>query len=290
MAQFLRIRILSDQGTYPSYEVATDRYLIDSLDGRLWYMVICDSYEETNENEISWCVRDELRFLAALMMVSPDPFSKGYLCPIPLAWPIGSRSPFPNFGRPPFDLHDQTLRETIEHELRREFQRVPKEPDGPRQLGQCAVGSLDEIDALFKGIDATDELLMRGLSLMVKAQMLLRQTYGAYLFMEEAALLGMIAIEAALRFIQGNLKLSTGSGTVADALDYIGEVFHVREPLIERIREFQGLQTTVGHPLTRWGEMWLPPLDADDCYEAAKLPMMLFRYIVTGKRPPKYWG
>jgi hypothetical protein len=150
----------------------------------------------------------------------------------------------------------------------------------------------DMLTVLMAGVQLQDHLLVRGLSALLKADMLWRFRE----FAEAATITLHVAMEASFQLILRRLhSLGVQNPSASDAGRYLDGVFN---PEIDSGLYFHGYyedRIKAAHPSSRFGEFPFAPLSADDFYDLRSSLHAVFAFLITGRVATKVmrtpaWG
>ncbi len=135
----------------------------------------------------------------------------------------------------------------------------------------------------WEKIKPTDRLLLRGLSALIKADMLSRYSE----FFEEATICCFISLEVSFRLILKRLEAegmkNPGSKEAAHWLhEHFDSHLGHAGPLGRYFEEFYDQRVMTLHPSSRFGEFAYAPLAHDDYYHLRWALRSIFGYLVSG--------
>lgn len=134
---------------------------------------------------------------------------------------------------------------------------------------------------LFKIIDCESDLLIRGLSHLLKSGMLSKL---GRMFVDTACLELYVALEATLHIILNRLRDSgMNNPSNKDASDYILEKFGETYRLDRYYQDFYDDRIKAMHPNSRFGTAKFVPLYVDDLYMLYDDLLRNFEYLITNK-------
>lgn len=134
--------------------------------------------------------------------------------------------------------------------------------------------------ALFEAIDLNNGLLVRSLYCFLKSMRLIHDDD----LYEEAFMNIQIAREGALQLVQAKLRtLGYRNPSFEDAHSYLESGFILGAALVGYFREQHDLWIETRHPSSRFGELWTPPLQADDIFETYEALVSVFRHLITSE-------
>jgi hypothetical protein len=140
---------------------------------------------------------------------------------------------------------------------------------------------------IFESIDLSDNLMMRGLGALLKANMLRHHQE----FLESACMSLWIAMEASLRIIQRALR-ETGieTPTPKDAGEFVDSAFENEFDSDGYFADFYKDRIKTIHPESRFGVYPAAPLAADDFYDLQEMLAPLYDFLITGYVPEELKG
>lgn len=144
----------------------------------------------------------------------------------------------------------------------------------------------DLFDKIYTSIDPNDHLLIRGLSALIKSQMLQRHP----LFLEEAILTLFVSLEASFRLVLRKLKTDgIKEPTSRDAHNFIDETFNNNKFGSGKYFEiYYERRIKSMHPESRFGVYPHAPLMADDFYDLYDDLLDVFTYLICGYKSNYY--
>ncbi|SCY12428.1 hypothetical protein [Nitrosospira sp. Nsp13] len=284
-----KVRVFHPRGRYP-------RARISQPEGLFWadeQIVFCVTLSmrgiPVNANvpysEMDWLTLEELRFIGSIFLC--ELWDEQQL----IFYPVHYYSPVIN--RKNLDLMKDSTAEAIRN-------LVIQGINGPNwgyqvaALQEClthrySLVEEDHVDlsrqsSIWQNIAPNDNLLLRGLSALLKSDMLSRYSE----FFEEATITCFIALEASFRLI---LKRLTAEGAknpnAKDAAKWLHDHFDkylgFEAPLERYFQEFYDQRVMTLHPSSRFGEFPYAPLMIDDFYHLRSSLRSIFAYLVTGE-------
>jgi hypothetical protein len=224
-----------------------------------------------------WLWPEEIRLFAAVSLVEPYPelYGRFSIHPLTDARMVEVAG---EFGTASFIAALAERAGSIAAEERtRDSSYLPERAAAPTRL---EIGSQARIHELIEAIEIQDELMLRGLSRFLASNHLI--SYRA--FLEESAVVGYIALEAALEYIRGWLKETTSApAKFKDVFSHIRLTFPTGEPFAGVLETDYEARVLMIHPASRFGEYWAPPVHAEECFELIYSLVHLYRYILLGE-------
>jgi len=137
---------------------------------------------------------------------------------------------------------------------------------------------------LYHSIDPNNHLLIRGLSCLLKSRLFMGKYL--YLFLEEAALLVFVSMEALLSLVRNSLKSSgINNPTFSQVYDIISRRYTPGIDLSEYFEECYDHRVRLVHPDNRFGAAGIPYLEADDYFDTCTDVERLYRgYLLDEKQ------
>jgi hypothetical protein len=272
----LRIRLLSSIGHYPQGTIKSAKGIYH-LDEQLAFVAV-----QTNEqrdhaywSELTLFAFEEIRFLSALLLsMRPD---YGVL----RLYPGGAH------------VTEVISNEVDLHQFARNLAMNARSAVAvPLAGGRPYSVSDQEIDSklynkLVASISIRDHLMMRGLSAILKADML--QVH--HEFAEEANTILYIAMEAAFQLTLRHLKESgKADPTALDAGDFLYSTFPNHLPGKKFFEDYYEDRIKTFHPHSRLGTFAFPPLLASHAYGLRAGLIAMFQYLITKERSYTLWN
>jgi len=132
---------------------------------------------------------------------------------------------------------------------------------------------------LYNSIDINDALVIRGITTLIKAEML--QTH--HQFFEAAMYSLYIAMEVSFRLVIRALKAKgISEPTSKDAMTYIHDAFNDIDRVDKYFEDYYDGRIMTFHPESRFGIYPHAPLDADDYYELSRDMLEVYRFLICG--------
>lgn len=281
------VRVFHPRGRYLKGKIAMREGLYWADDDIVFCVTFTQRWDGDNEvsyTEMDWLSLDELRFIGSILLCEMSER------PRLLFYPICGYSPVIN--RKNIDLTKSSTAKAI-HDLVIQGIDFPKWPRDAIILEECTTLRYSfmpdkELDLsrqmlFWEGIEKDNYLLLRGLSALIKSDML--SSYPE--FTEESIVSCFVALEVSYRMIIKKLK---GEGVpdpgAKDAAIWLhkhfdGPLGH-NEPLERYFSEFYDRRVMTIHPSSRFGEFPYAPLMVDDYYDLRESLRAIIGYLVLG--------
>lgn len=272
-----RIRLLSSIGSYPNGEIRGPKGVY-YLDEQLGFIAVPTDEQRAHKywSELTLLAFEEIRFLSAILLsMRPD---HGVLNIYPSGAHIADAA---ISGAPLYKEAEQFASNFASHQS----------TSTPLFGGSKYRVSQQQIDEkLFKKIIAKisirDHLMLRGLSAILKADMLkVHLEFG-----EEATSMLYVAMEVAFQL---TLKLIRESGnpnpSAYDAGDFLFSTFPNEQPGVRFFGEYYDDRIKAFHPHTRHGTFAFPPMTASDFYGLRAGLISMFQYLITKEQWYTLW-
>lgn len=132
---------------------------------------------------------------------------------------------------------------------------------------------------LFTKINCTNNILIRGLSHLMKARMIINSDI--YHFMEEAILLIYLAIESALSLIRNQMKKEgIINPKIEDIFARISKKYTGGDDVTDFFEECNINRVILVHSENKYSSIGIPDLAVDDFYDTCKIIEEFFRDIL----------
>lgn len=282
------VRVFHPRGQYPRGRVALPEGLFWAEDDIVFCVTLTQRWscvdEDSPYTEMDWLTIDELRFIGSILFCEIDDNRT-------LAfYPVHHYSPV--IKRKNLDLTKHSTAEEIRDLVIRDI-ACPQFGSQAAVLQEClrwryALVPNDEVDLsrqqqFWQGIKTDDYLLLRGLSALMKSDMLSRYSE----FFEEATISCFIALEASFRMIIKRLKAEgIPDPNAKDGAEWVHKHFDsllgLSQPLERYFAEFYDQRVMTLHPSSRFGEFPYPPLMHDDYFHLRRSLRSIFAYLVSG--------
>ncbi len=279
----IRVRLLNPRGQYPRGICANENSLYIADDEIAFSAVFAKPYDQLTSNfpysEMVWATPQEVCFWASILLCEDADGPKILLYPEPLTFAL-------------LDSQSLDLREAdTQFELRRlviDGLDDKGEKSTPIHLFENEV-NLHRQAALLNQIAETDHLLLRGITCLIKCDMLSRY----YEFREEATIVGFIALEASFSLVVNMLKAAgIANPSAADAGRWLDDTFN--RPLgidpgeRKYFEELYEQRVITMHPRSRYGDCPYAPLAVDDLFDLRRDLREVFAYLVSGGHGPEF--
>lgn len=279
-------RLMSPLGMYPeqsfghhdaAYHFATDATL--TIVRAAPHPIQANCY-----SEVEWAYSEEICFLAAIALARADGEPPVTPYPLPEAFPVNLSDEV--------SLEDRTLQSEIKAavlaQLSQRMSRpqadrarspiLPPSLSGTEYIGSGSGFIFQHYEALVRGMDPSNALLVRGLSTWLRSAMLASH----YWFIEEAITTLFISMEASFRLVLRRLQAEGISNpTAVDAAAFVGKVFN-EDPLERYFSGYYDSRVMSMHPESRFGVFPFAPLAVDDYYHLHGSLRALYAYLVAG--------
>jgi hypothetical protein len=281
------VKVFHPRGQYPRGIIAQPEGLY-CADDEIVFCVTCSQRWRAVEDsapytEMDWMTPEELRFIGSI-----------YLCELwgnvkLMFYPVHHYSPVIN--RTKLDLTKHSIWEAVRNLVIRGMS-FPQSTWQATILKDClnlrySLIPPEQVDLsrqalIWRNVKLTNHLLLRGLSALLKSDMLSRYPE----FFEEATISCFIALEASFQMILKRLRTEGKRDPSAkDAAEWLYEHFDKHlgfyEPLDRYFAEFYDQRIMTLHPSSRFGEFLYAPLAHDDFYHLRGSLRLIFAYLVT---------
>ncbi|MDR8394382.1 hypothetical protein NC796_24755 [Aliifodinibius sp. S!AR15-10] len=235
--------------------------------------------------ELQWSFPEEIAFFSSLILgVHPD-YGKIFIFPV--RWPFYLEDTGQDLSKEEFLIkvagkikaEISSSLETSNYLNNREFLPA-KFIDASYKYGNVGL-SKDYRRFLFDKIDTENDLLIRGLSHLIKCGML--RQFGR-MFFDTASLELYISLEATLHIIQERLRQNgMQNPSNKDVSDYLLEKFGEPYRLDRYYEEFYDDRIKAVHPDSRFGKAMFVPHYVTDLYMLYNDLMRNYEFLITGK-------
>jgi len=279
----LRVRLFNPRGQYPRGVCASEGALYLADDEVAFTAVHARPYDQMASNfpysEMDWATPQEVRFWASILLCEDAEGPKILLYP--------EHTTFALVDPPEVDLQDGEVQSELRRIVLDEFTNRERIIT-PYQLFEREV-HLNRQPGFWRGISESDHVLLRGITCLIKCDMLSRY----YEFTEEAVIVAFIALEASFSLVVQSLKQSgIDSPTARDAGKWLDDTFN--RPLgIEPgdrkyFEELYEQRVMTMHPSSRYGDCPYAPLAVDDLFDLRRDLREVFAYLVSGEHGPEF--
>lgn len=281
--QFIVVRTLTTRSSLPNFHVTGENASLFVADDVCFTAVRVRSREVYYE--LQWSYPEEIAFFSSLILgVHPD-YGKIFIFPV--RWPFYLEDTSQDLSKKEFltklagkiKAKISSSLESPNNLNNREFLPA-KFIDASYQYG--AVGlSNDYQRFLFDKIETENDLLIRGLSHIIKCGML-RQI--GRMFFDTASLELYISLEATLHIIQEKLRQNgLKNPSNKDASDYLLEKFGESYRLDRYYEKFYDDRIKAVHPNSRFGKAIFAPHYVTDLFMLYNDLMRNYEFLITGK-------
>lgn len=274
----LRIRLLSNIGFYPRGDIQGPKGTY-YLDEQLAFIAVRTDEQRAHNywSEVTLLAFEEIRFLSAILLsMRPD---RGVLHIYPSGAHIVDVTP--DFSV----LYEQAKQFASKVADYRSTTSIPISGGAPYRI------STQEIDRklynrLVTRISVRDHLMLRGLSAILKADMLqVHREFG-----EEAQSLLYVAMEAAFQL---TLRILRESGvqnpSALDAGQFLYSTFPNEQPGRRFFEDYYDDRIKAFHPHSRFGTFAFPPMNAGDFYGLRAGLISMFQFLITKEQWYTLW-
>jgi hypothetical protein len=236
--------------------------------------------------ELGWAHPKEIALFSSVIIGAHPGYGKVFIYPV--RWPFC----IDDYGQ---DLSDLNYIEQLGEEIKRKIgvsidsneQQNPWEDlppvftNSPYEFNNNVKLNNDYKNHLFESINCENDLLIRGLSHLIKTGMLTRL---GRMFFDTACLELYVALEATLHIILERLKdFGMNNPSNKDASDYILEQFGESYRLDRYYQDFYDDRIKAIHPNSRFGTAKFVPLYTDDLYILYDDLLRNFEFLITNK-------
>jgi hypothetical protein len=149
--------------------------------------------------------------------------------------------------------------------------------------------NLERQPEFYRKISETDHVLLRGITCLIKCDMLSRHLE----FSEEATIVAFIALDASFAIVSNLLKESGISNpTASDAGKWLDETFNrpmgIEPGERKYFEEIYEQRILTMHPRSRFGECPFAPLMVDDLFDLRRDLREVFAFVVAGTHGPEF--
>jgi hypothetical protein len=244
-------------------------------------------FEDEDEKyyELAWASPEEIALFASITVGASPYFGKAHL--FPARWPVQVLDEGQDLSDPKVleeargVLIDRISDPASQVEKNDWVEHPPLLSSRPYQLNGDLGLTAAYQSLLFRSIDRTDPLIIRGLAHLLKTAMLkcLSRT-----FVDTGCLELYVALEASLQIILRTLRQKGFSNpSNRDASDYLLEAFGATYRLDKYYEEFYEDRIKAVHPNSRFGSASFTPLYVDDLFMLYNDLLRTFEFLITGK-------
>lgn len=273
------VRGCSPLGLYPleSIESADCAYIV--RDDLVLTMTRFQREERRPYSEMEWAETQEIRLWASIVLSGEIDLGKFIIYPLPVATHVHAE---------PQDLADESVQGEAIDALANELARavggfyvkgcvLPPGFGGHSYEFASQKLDRDRQHALYEGINTKDDVLMRGLSTLVRSKMLAAHPH----FLEEAAMTLFVSMEASLRLVLRRLRRQgLPDPTPADAAQFVCESFGEDTAAERYFGEYYDVRVATLHPESRFGASSFAPMQADDHYDLYGGVLEMYAYLI----------
>lgn len=286
-----RVRVFSSKGHYPRGVVASERTLFFADDDLVFSVVWSEPYDQPSSNfpysEMDWATPQETKFWASILLCEDADGPQIML--YPQRYILSKMEQIADLASPEthLELKNQISAE-IENRRKREAFNFIESPSSSYSLFESGA-NFDRQPQFFRNIAETDYVLLRGISCLIKSDMLSRY----YEFAEEAVIVGFIALEASFSLVVERLKRDGVSNPTAhDAGKWLDDTFNrpigIEPGERKYFEELYEQRVITMHPSSRFGECPYAPLMYDDLIDLRNDLREVFAYLVSGTHGPEF--
>jgi len=285
-------RILSPYGVYPSnsFNTKDSIYIANESLSFSVFKNITDN-EEESYSEVQLLYLEEIRLYSSLMLSVDREKSYSVFYPYPYSVPlfisdseagidasaiseIGTILSSPGLVGP--NRNSYPTLEDI---------KLPPLVGGPEYDFRDSGIDYELARNIYKKIDTSDKILIRGLSTFIKSGMLSKH----YQFTEEYIIALYISLESSFRLVLRKLRQQgIENPSSKDAAAYINSVFNVIDGYDKYFEEDYELRIMSLHPESRFGIFAHAPLLVDDGHALFDNLIELYAFLITGYIHPKH--
>jgi hypothetical protein len=276
------LRILGKTGHYPDFPIRTRSHLFVPTKNLVWSAVVQRPVGRNWQvGEIYSLLPEEVRLFSSITLCEGNPCRNGYLYPTNWAGKIIRGAEFAT-----------TRLNSSEASTRLSEFAIQLAEGSPQPTARMWTGAPDEYAlaegigssrdalALIRAFDIKDQLLVAGVARLLGANRIMA-TMDAE---EEAAVSLMVSLGAAMEFIRQGLSESRGKDQeFLKVYDYLRCVFPTENYLVPFLEEMYEARVMIHHPSSRYGDVWAPPLMADDVWELRRVLTVLYRHIILNE-------
>jgi len=280
----LRVRVFSAKGLYPKGVLATERGLYVATEDIVFTVVEGKPYDQVESkfpySEMAWASPQEVRFWSSIILCEDGDGPKILFYPKHIEAGV-------------LQSKDIDLRDTSNQMLITSLVREGIGPEENFDRGQFSIFdtevNLERQPEFYSRISETDHILLRGMTCLIKCDMLSRY----HEFAEEATIVAFIALDASFALVSSLLRKSGISNpSASDAGKWLDDTFNRPmgiDPGERRyFEEIYEQRILTMHPGSRFGECPFAPLMLDDLFDLRRDLREIFAYLVTGMHGPEF--
>lgn len=285
------VRAFSPIGLYPNFKKKTQDLVFDEFNGVLFSAVrSLFTYESEFYSEVTWLSPSEIRFLGALILSVEE--GMGMIIPYPLnlcGWLRNKE--FRDLRSENYLKLTTGLFKILEDHpnFNEEYQMQPFFRDYAPLPGHTLIkeyqynkhASLDHFNNVYDAFDIRNQLLFRGISTLIKANMLAR--HGA--FLEEAILTLYVSLEASYQLVKRKIQKEKGGEAVSDAdfQNFFLEMNPNQLTVPGYFKEYYEDRIQNIHPKSRFGLTPIALMSVDDFFFLFKDLVCIYHFLLTGQ-------
>lgn len=290
------VRIFHPRGIYPRIKLLQPNAIFWADDEIVFSVTHSIPWRAHDKDapftEMDWLDPDEIQFLGSILFSERRNDTHIRFYPI---YGFG-----PKIDKKTLDLTNSKVAEEIRNSILIELHRPTPSFQGER-LYECRtlryslidpeIFNLDRQPIYWAGISTNDYLMLRGISALLKSDML--SSY--YEFYEEATISAFISMEASFRLIVRKLeKMGITNPSAREAAQWVFENFDepmgLARPAIDRyFEEFYDQRVMTLHPASRFGDNPYAPLMHDDYHHLRSSIREILAYLAAGTHGPDYY-
>jgi hypothetical protein len=277
----INLQVLGKGGHYPSFSVRSRNHLFVPNTDIVWCAVKHVPPKHTwHEVEIFTYFPEEIRLLGAISLAAGDPWDDGRFSVCPWLRSEPKVDSVPPFGSDEFIAYGTNLASQLSASSGvLDYCAFSSQT---YSLGEQQQGSEKGVKRLIRSIDPSDHLLIGGLSRYLSAQRL-ALTYAHF---EEASLLALLALDAALEYLRLALaERIEKSLKHADVYKYLADEFPQGEVFSKWLIELYDNRIMLVHPASRLGESWTAPMLKNELWDLIRWLVLIYRHILLGEIP-----
>lgn len=277
-SQKIVLRLMNEKGRYPNNSFLSKNvsFISDKRCGFI-YSIVRTDFEDSQyfNSEISWALVTEIKLWSSIMLSIPK--DEGIFTIYPNNIPIELEDT--NFLNQ--DFNSEQFLDSMRLYLSKKIQGINLSRDIRNSISDTSFDTKVQ-DTLFSRIRCADHILIRGLSFLIKSQILI--STNVYLFIEEALLLLYLAIEAALLIIRNNMiKHGHNEPSFTDVFKIINEKYLPDIDLSDLTDYFKACyenRILLVHPDNKYKVSGIPNLAADDYFDTYVNMIEFYRDIL----------
>ena len=280
----LRVRMFRPTGQYPRAVITANGCLYYASDDVVFTVVKSQPYSQEDPafpySEMIWATPQELRFWASIILCEDAEGPKALFYP---EYDVaGLLEPAD------LDFSNPAVQEQLKSLVIKEL-LIEKGSSQQRSSLFDHEINLDRQPMFFRAIAADDHVLLRGISCLIKCDMLSRHRE----FIEEATVIVFIALDASFALVC-NLLCKSGvlNPTAVDAGKWLDETFNKPIGIMgdsgKYFEAFYEQRVITMHPYSRFGNCPFAPLLVDDLFQLRRELREIFAYLASGQHGPEF--